>query len=152
MSRRRKAREYALQLLFGLDITKDYSGWGSFVHFWADKDDPDDLVEFCRSLVTGTGENVEAIDEALRGAAENWSLERMNAVDRNILRLAAYEIMFRPDIPASVSINEALEIAKKFSTPDSASFINGILDRIAKGQTEATRENLTPAPLLKERG
>lgn len=137
MSRRRKAREYALQLLFGIDITKDAANWESFAHFWADKDEPDDLLEFCRSLVAGTGENIEAIDEALRGAAENWSLERMNAVDRNVLRLAAYEIMFRPDIPASVSINEALEIAKKFSTPDSASFINGILDRIAKGQAAA---------------
>lgn len=120
-----------------MDITKDVANSESFAHFWGDKNEPDDLVEFSRSLVAGTGENIEAIDEALRGAAENWSLERMNAVDRNVLRLAAYEIMFRPDIPASVSINEALEIAKKFSTPDSASFINGILDRIAKGQAAA---------------
>jgi len=82
--------------------------------------------------VQGTLQHKEEIDALIRKAAEHWVLERMAAVDRSILREAAYEIMYVEDIPPAVTINEALEIAKKYSSEESASFINGILDRIAK--------------------
>ncbi len=80
----------------------------------------------------GTIDNMEEIDRVIKEAAEHWEMERMAAVDRNILRFAVYEILYRSDIPSAVTINEALEIAKKYSSLESAPFINGLLDRIAK--------------------
>lgn len=132
MSRRRKAREFALQLLFRLDFSGDPLEWESFRDFWANADAPEETVAFARELVTGTWQHLKEIDKIISELASNWSIERIAAVDRNILRLGVFELQFRDDIPASVSINEALEIAKKFSSIDSASFINGILDQAAK--------------------
>ena len=132
MSRRRNARQYALQLLFRLDLTRDRLDWDSFSEFWEDKKATEDVVAFTKELVTGTWSNLERIDREIRDTASHWSVERMSAVDRSLLRLAAFELLYRDDIPPSVSINEALEIAKKFSTIESSSFINGILDKIAK--------------------
>jgi N utilization substance protein B len=100
--------------------------------FWEDKDEDPEVVEYANRIVLGTSSNLESIDEEIKASAEHWVLERMAAVDRNILRAGAYEILFVDDVPPAVAINEALEIAKKFSTKDSASFINGILDRIAR--------------------
>jgi N utilization substance protein B len=88
--------------------------------------------EFCRQLVLGTVDRLAVIDELLGEASEHWSLGRMSVVDRNILRLATYELLDRSDIPLSVSINEAIEIAKRYSTPDAAMFINGVLDRVKR--------------------
>ena len=127
--KRRRAREYALQLLFQHDFAPgveiDYES------FWADKDEDDSVKIFARSIVVGTLAHIEEIDAAISAAAEHWEMGRMAAVDRNILRAGVYELMFAPDIPPKVAINEALEVAKKFSSQDSAPFINGILDRIA---------------------
>ena len=130
--KRRRAREYALQILFQLELAGTELNDDLLKAFWKGiNHEPDDLKEFTQIIVHETLANLDKIDETIKKAAKNWSLERMAAIDRNILRAATYELSFREDIPASVTINEALEIAKKFSTEESASFINGILDRIA---------------------
>jgi len=88
--------------------------------------------EYYRETLAGVWKHREEIDELIRGAAENWRLERMTIVDRNILRLGAYEILHSPDVPYVVAINEAVELGKKFGSGDSGSFLNGILDRISE--------------------
>ena len=93
----------------------------------------EEAFQYAQDLVRGTIENQEKIDDLIRAQADNWRLERMPAVDRNILRLAIYEMLHREDIPPVVSINEAVDIAKKFSTEDSGKFVNGILDKV-KGE------------------
>ena len=98
---------------------------------WYEQKANEDLRTFARELVSGTLKNLEEIDRVVQEAAENWKMDRMAAVDRNILRCAVYEILFKNDIPAAVTINEALEIAKKYSSLESVSFINGLLDKIA---------------------
>jgi transcription antitermination protein NusB len=129
--RRRKAREFALQLLFQLEFTgKSYTPQ-TIEDFWSDKKEPRDVREFTEALVKGTLDNIEEIDKMIEKGTENWVLKRMAAVDRNILRFAAYEIFFRKDIPSAVTINEALEIAKKYSSSEAASFLNGVLDKLA---------------------
>ncbi len=130
--KRRKAREYALQILFQIDFTEKKIERKDLEEFWSDKKDRSDVREFTEELVRGTLENLDEIDNVIERTAENWLLKRMAAVDRNILRFAAYEILYRKDIPSAVTINEALEIAKKYSSLDAASFLNGILDRLAK--------------------
>jgi N utilization substance protein B len=131
--KRRKAREYALQMLFQLDFTeKPYDEKKVFDEFWSDKNEQVDVKEFAVELVKGTLKNAEKIDAMIEKVAENWILKRIAAVDRNILRFAAYEILCRDDIPSAVTINEALEVAKKYSSGEAASFLNGILDRLAK--------------------
>ena len=130
--KRRRAREYALQILFQLELTGNGLNDDLLKAFWKGiNHEPDDVKEFTHSIVRETLENLDKIDKIIIKAAEHWSLERMAVIDRNILRAATNELAFREDIPASVAINEALEIAKKFSTEESASFINGILDKIA---------------------
>jgi N utilization substance protein B len=133
--KRRRAREYALQLLFQLDITKNKLNNEQFEGFWEDIREDNDIKEFADNLVRGTRENIAAIDETIKKAAEHWSIDRMAVIDRNILRCATYELLYRTDIPPLATINEALEISKKYSTEDSASFINGILDKIAKDKS-----------------
>lgn len=130
--RRRRAREYALQILFQIDFKGREVSSNDFEDFWSDKDEIEDVKKFAEDIVKGTIKNLDEIDSKLEKAAENWVLKRMAAVDRNILRFAAYEILYRKDIPSAVTINEAIEIAKKFSSSESAPFINGLLDRLAK--------------------
>jgi N utilization substance protein B len=130
--KRRQAREYALQILFQIDFTEKKVGRRELDEFWADKKENREIREFAEELVKGTLEKLEDIDALIEKLAENWILGRMAAVDRNILRLAAFEILYRKDIPSAVTINEALEIAKKYSSSESAPFLNGVLDRLAK--------------------
>lgn len=137
MSRRRKARQYALQLLFRVDLTKESVNKDTFNDFWEDKKVPENIVSFANELVNGTCNNLENIDNKIRATASHWSLERISVVDRSLLRLAVFELLYRDDIPPLVSINEALEIAKKFSSMESVAFINGILDKIAKSKAVA---------------
>jgi N utilization substance protein B len=94
------------------------------------------LCEFTAGLVDGVKENQARIDTMISEVAENWRLDRMAAIDRNILRLGAYEMLFRPEIPAKVAINEALELAKRYSTAQSSRFVNGILDRVLQRQSQ----------------
>jgi len=135
--KRRKAREYALQILFQVDFTKKRIGSKDLEEFWSDKKESRSVKEFTEDLVRGTLNSIDEIDAMIERVTENWLLKRMAAVDRNILRFAAYEILYRKDIPSAVTINEAIEIAKKFSSAESAPFINGILDRLAKGSAKA---------------
>ncbi len=132
MNRRRRSRECALQLLYQIDLTSAPLEDTTFTYFWEERDDPDDVMAFAEELARGAYEHRFRIDRILASSAAHWNIERMAAVDRNILRLAAYEIVFRDDIPPRVSINEAVEIAKKYSTPDSPAFVNGILDRLLR--------------------
>jgi N utilization substance protein B len=130
--KRRRAREYALQILFQIDFKEKKIANKDLESFWSDKDVSEDIRKFTETLVKGTLQRLEEIDSKIEKVAENWILNRMAAVDRNILRFAAYEILYRKDIPLAVTINEAIEIAKKFSTSEAAPFINGILDKLAK--------------------
>jgi transcription antitermination factor NusB len=129
--KRRRSREYALQILFQLDLTGAEISDTVFSDFWEGNDEGDEVKAFTSALVKTTRENLVLIDETIKKAAEHWVIDRMAVIDRNILRAATCELLFSHDIPTSVVIDEALEIAKKYSTEDSAPFINGILDKIA---------------------
>jgi N utilization substance protein B len=131
MGTRRKARECALQMLFAADVAKTE---GDFLtgNYWKELGEPtlDEATrEFSNQLTAGTLRELEKTDETIRTRAEHWRIERMAIVDRNVLRLAVYEFLFT-DTPHTVIINEALEIARRFSTFEATQFINGILDAI----------------------
>ena len=128
MARRSRAREAALQLLFQEDLNPGVSE-AAEMDFLFRKLNSTDLVAFARSLLDGVRRNRAELDQLLEQAAENWSLARMAATDRNVLRLGAYEILYS-DTPGRVAINEAVELAKRFGTSQSAQFVNGILDRL----------------------
>lgn len=102
------------------------------VRFWKNfaKKEADQIPDYLRELVVGVGEHREELDRLIIRYSEHWRLERMVAVDRNLLRLAVYELLYRPDIPAKVVINEAVELAKRYGTEASGAFVNGLLDRI----------------------
>lgn len=133
MATRRDAREWALQIVFSLDLNTREELNRVFDDFFGSTpcDDPS-ARKFCESLVRGVVAERTSIDEAIGRYAEHWSLKRMGVVDRNVLRIAIYELMFRPDVPPPVVINEAIDIAKYFSNSESGRFINGILDRARK--------------------
>lgn len=129
--KRTKAREYALQFLYMLDI-RENDIEGEEEAFFAEQSDDADVISFAVSLVRGVAANRETIDKSIENSAQNWELGRIATVDRNILRQAIFELLCREDIPPKVSINEAIELGKKFSTSNSGGFINGILDRIKR--------------------
>src|SRR5688572_23672877 len=131
MGSRRKSREYALQMLFQWDITRD-SIEHIIANFWPNQDEPPAIMDFANALAARTIEHVEQIDVLIQRHAEHWRLDRMAIVDRNLLRLATQEFLFDTETPKSVAINEAIEIARRFSTQESPQFINGILDSIRK--------------------
>jgi N utilization substance protein B len=138
LMKRRRSREYALQILFQLDMTGSEFNEDVWNEFWEGNEEEDaEIKNFALELVKSTRDHLHEIDEIIKKAAEHWSIDRMAVIDRNILRAAAYELIYRKDIPPSVAINEALEIAKKYSTEESAPFINGILDRIAHSAVPA---------------
>ena len=132
MGPRRKAREYALQMLFQWDITHDSIEQIVGTFFQNQPEESAAIVDFARNLVTGTIEHVEEIDRLIQRHAEHWRLDRMAVVDRNLLRLATQEFLHDSGTPKTVIINEAIEIARRFSTQESPQFINGILDSIKK--------------------
>jgi transcription antitermination factor NusB len=129
MARRRKARELALQFLYQLDLSDDHEPGPHEAEFWARHAVDDDARRFATEMVHGTKANQSRIDATITECTEHWDLARMAVVDRNILRLAVYELMWG-EVPPKVAINEAIEIAKKFGTQESSRFINGILDRV----------------------
>ncbi|HHT9110782.1 MAG TPA: transcription antitermination factor NusB [Candidatus Brocadiaceae bacterium] len=129
MRNRTIARELALQALYQLDLRSD--GIAEEIDAFCKKStDKQDIYEFTISLVHGCRSRVKEIDEKISVVTEHWELRRMAIIDKNILRLGVYELLFRDDIPPKVSINEAIELAKKFSTKNSGTFVNGILDKI----------------------
>ncbi len=138
---RRKARERALQFLFRLDFDSDNPA-ESLAAFWKETGATGKGRLFCEELITGVIENRENLDARLQTYAEHWDVNRMGVVDRNILRLALFEMFFRPDIPPVVSINEAIDIAKRFGSSESGRFVNAILDRAKDDLCRPIREPL----------
>ncbi len=129
--RRRKARELALKVLFEVDVVgADPEEAMSFL-LWEEKV-KEDVLRFARELVSGTLEHQEEIDEKISAISRDWTLDRMANIDRNILRMGCFELSYRDDIPASVSISEAVELAKKYGDVDSSKFVNGILGKIVQ--------------------
>jgi N utilization substance protein B len=131
MGTRRQARENALSVLYQIDITKA-SAEEALALFWKGDPADADVMEFARVLVRGVVAHRPRIDELLSAASTNWKLPRMSYVDRNILRLATFELIEMDEIPPMVSVNEGIELGKRFGTADSGGFINGILDRVAR--------------------
>ena len=138
MASRRKSRELALQMLFQWEVGKHTPA-----HVVATFLDPEEIDKpvnlFARSLFQGTVDDISTLDPMLSEHAKNWRLERMAAVDRNVLRLALFEMLHHTETPAAVVIDEALEIARRFSGEDSAQFVNGVLDGVHKS-LPATRK------------
>jgi transcription antitermination factor NusB len=131
MRKRTKAREFAVQFLYQLDITRQDID-ASLSNFWqnCEEEVSAEVKDFASELIKGTFAKRTLLDEKLSQYAQNWQLGRMAVVDRNILRLGAFELLFRSDIPPKVSINEAVDLAKKYSGVEAGKFVNGILDKI----------------------
>ncbi len=147
MTRRTRGREIALQVLYILEQNPEAEP--AEIHRFIERRlrEPK-LVAFAQALVDGVRSNQPQIDELISGVAENWRLDRMAAIDRNILRLGAFEMLYCPDVPTKVAINEALELAKRYSTAQSSRFVNGILDRLqnARPVSDAPDEAELPDP------
>lgn len=131
MGSRRKSRESCLQMLYDWECSKGTADAIS-MRFWKENEEDADTKDFANFLFFGTLEHQKEVDLLLETYSNNWKLSRMGSIDRNLLRASVFELLYRKDIPVSVTIDEAVEIAKKFGTEESAGFVNGILDRIAK--------------------
>ena len=146
MGSRRKARECALQMLFAADVA-EMSATDVVRSYWAELGEADldeTARQFATRLAAGTLQNLELLDDRIRSRAEHWRISRMAVVDRNILRLAVYEFLHEPT-PRTVAINEALEIARRFSTYEATQFINGILNAIKRDLDEQQpQKNVQP--------
>ena len=136
MRRRRKSREFALQVLYQLNITKQeaITALTRFQEHFSPNEEAD---EFLKRLVLGVLEHCQEFDRLIEQYSENWRLDRITMVDRNILRMALFELLYCEEIPPKVTINEAIDLGKRYGSEDSGSFINGILDRI---QNEVVRK------------
>ena len=130
MGSRRKAREAAVQMLYQMDAT-GIDAAEAVELFWRHLGVDVEHDAFADQLVLGFGRERDAIDEKIRAVSKHWRLERMARVDRNIIRLGAYELLHVVDIPRRVTLNEAVELAKRFGNEESPAFVNGVLDRIA---------------------
>lgn len=137
MGKRRRARELAMEALYRIEIAEDSPELVLEDLFSVNPVD-EETQGFAQSLVVETVRNQAQIDSLISETAKNWDLERIAIIDKNILRFAIAELLYFPDIPMKVTIDEAIEIAKKFSTPDSSRFVNGILDKIAKSHPQAS--------------
>ncbi len=144
MGARRQAREAALQILYLVDVG-NFSPEEAAKALWRDNPLPPRARTFADELAAGAAGRLKELDAFITKYAENWELSRMAAVDRNILRLAAYELLSHKDTPVSVVIDEAVEIAKAYSTQDSGKFVNGILDKI-KLERPAAASAPSPRP------
>lgn len=131
MRLRSKAREVALHLLYQTEVTKvDYQS--ACQNYLANFPQRQEVSDFSIVLVKGVATNIEKIDPLIKKYVKNWEIERMAAIDRNILRMACFELLFLEEVPPKVAINEAIELAKRFGDVDSPRFINGVLDKIYK--------------------
>ena len=132
MKKRTQAREIALGVLYQIDICcqDPLESLQSYWQVHLEENIDESVKEYASALVDGVTANLKSINDKISLYATNWQLDRMAYVDRNILRLATYELIFRDDIPPKVSINEAVELAKKFSSREASKFVNGILDKI----------------------
>lgn len=133
MSNRRMARECALQSLYYADSAKTADALQLMDYAHDFKQELGESFPFCEELITGTAKNLPEIDKLVSSYAKNWTISRMSAVDRSILRMATYEMVFSPEhTPVPAIIDEAIELAKKYSTENSSKFINGLLDQLKK--------------------
>ena len=140
MRKRSKSREYALQILYQIDI-RHADCQQILQEFWRGHEPTSDVKAFANRLAQGTMEHLVDIDPLIARHADNWTLKRMAVIDRNILRLGVYELVYLDDVPPKVCINEGIELAKRFGDAESGKFINGILDAIRK-----TRASTAAAP------
>lgn len=146
MGARRRARECALQMLFSYDVARP-SIEELIETYWGEMAEASEEVRsFANELVIGTITHINEIDERIRLRTENWRIVRMAIVDRNLLRMAIYEFIYQSGTPKTVAINEALEIARRFSTSDATQFINGLLDAIKRDLDHPTQD-MTSASL-----
>lgn len=145
MGKRREGREAAVQFLFCSDINPELTPDDIDVFFTTIRPASKSVAEFAKVLATGVCENRAQIDSTIETHTDNYKLDRVSAVDRSILRLAIYEILFREDIPSVVSINEAIEVAKRFGTEESGRFVNGILDNLHRQFKKAASQDEKPA-------
>lgn len=149
MTRRTRGREIALQVLYLREQNPEVDP-AEIETFITRRLREPKLIAFAQSLVDGVMDNRVQIDELIAQVAENWRIDRMAAIDRNILRLGAFEMLYCAEVPNKVAINEALELAKRYSTAQSSRFVNGILDRLQNAQPEETRNNPGERPILGE--
>ena len=140
MGKRRKSREFALQVLYQLDITRQ-DAIKTIAQFRDHFSQIEERDGFAERISLGVLEHGQEIDRLIGHYSENWRLNRMSIIDRNILRIATFELLYCEDIPPKVTLNEAIELGKRYGSEDSGSFINGILDRI---QNEAVRKPIGP--------
>ncbi|MDH5384707.1 MAG: transcription antitermination factor NusB [Candidatus Aminicenantes bacterium] len=131
MGKRRKARESTLQILFQLEFN-DSELEKAFESFWRERKASKEIKEYCRWLVEGIESHRERIDRLIQSVSENWRVARMAIVDRNVLRIAVFELLYEENIAPAIVINEAIEITKKYSSEEAATFVNGILDAARK--------------------
>jgi N utilization substance protein B len=148
MTRRSRGREVALQVLYQVEQNAGISS--DEIQRFIERRLLEDrkLCEFTESLTAGVKQHQAELDAMISKVAENWRLDRMAAIDRNILRLGAYEMLHCPEVPAKVAINEALELAKRYSTAQSSRFVNGILDRVLQWQTQESEAKVLAEPSL----
>ena len=154
MSARTRGREYALQVLYEVD-TSEKDALDALEAYWvnfettgrpAGSPEPDPAIKtFARQLVTGVTKNLGEIDPLIERSSTNWRLDRMPRVDRNVLRLACFELIHSADVPTKVVINEAIELGKRYGSEESGSFINGILDKVA-GEVRKSEPKPEPKP------
>ena len=132
MRKRTRARELALQILYQMECTREAAD-AALNNFWQSHDEEElaeELRDFTGRLVCGVADKLELIDKEISAHADNWQIERMALIDKNIMRMSCFELLFCADIPPKVSINEAVDLAKKYSGPDAGKFVNAILDKI----------------------
>jgi transcription antitermination protein NusB len=139
MGARTSGRETALQMLFALEASED-NVEVVIRRFWLSFDAPIEAREYAEICTRGIANTLEAVDTTLKTASINWRLERMTPVDRNLLRLGAWELINRRDVPRAVIIDEAVEIAKRFGSEESSAFINGVLDRVAHNEKRVDKD------------
>ena len=138
-SRRTKSRERALQALYQIDVAAEGID-DALARFWKSFEPVErEVMDLCEGLVRGVAAERRAVDQAIEQVSTNWRLDRMAKVDRNVLRLAVYELL-RTDVPVKVVINEAIELGKKYGSESSGAFVNGVLDKVASGLPAGRRE------------
>jgi len=149
MHQRRKAREVTLQVLYELDV-QGIDVREAIDRFWRNFDAPEETRTFSSTLIEGVWNNREQIDKLISGSSENWTIARMSRVDKSILRMAVYELMFCSDIPPKVTLNEAIDLGKIYGSENSGAFINGILDalygKLRKEDEDLVIDSVTGCP------
>ena len=139
MKKRTRSRELALQFLYQIDLLGPQK-LGDLTDFLREEGGDSETTAYARVLIEGTVDATPELDEEIQTVAQNWQIERMAVIDRNVLRMAAFELLHCEEIPPKVAINEGIELGKRFSTQNSGAFINGILDKI-KNRAAATKED-----------